>query len=431
MPHKQAFNLVNPQSVADYLDRFAPDEKLGLLLRTALEKPLKSHERNLRLVENLPESAPEWLVKKWNDSVFHEFMPDPSLDEKVHHIKDWIKGALSRDEAWLKNADEKGRPRKLLKIGSLEQAVKEADKDMQRQRQRLIHIGGVALEEHDEILSGDVVHVMVFPDGYRIVQLLTKGALDRETTYMGHCIGNGGYDDYLPSVGGDARYIYYSLRDKDNRPHVTLEVDFIDRKLYQCKGKQNVAPAEKYLSHVKGFLKRANITFGHYMENLGMVFHDGELYDVRSLPDMFTFSGNLDITRFEHFNFPGSLAIKGNLVLRQDQVKSMPSCLTISGRQEEKYYEGNLHYRTIARRGKNGIIREECWYNTDGLHRDGAPAVIHYAAEDGKATRELWYRNAKLHRDDGPAVVNRDVITGKIISESFWIDGKPYVQKAG
>ncbi|MBY3433292.1 hypothetical protein HFN89_03820 [Rhizobium laguerreae] len=36
-------------------------------------------------------------------------------------------------------------------------------------------------------------------EGYRIVQLLSSTALDREGSLMGHCVGAGGYDGALKS----------------------------------------------------------------------------------------------------------------------------------------------------------------------------------------------------------------------------------------
>ncbi len=161
---------------------------------TALEKPLLQREENLHRVETLPRHAPQWLVNKWNaDTIFHEFSPDNIPYHQIGHIRDWIKGAMvnnaAGEENWLQNTDEKGRPRKLLKLATLDQAYAEADKSMKLQaetlRNKFVKNSNFDAEEK----AGDIETVMTFEDGHRIVRMLTPPSLKKESAFMSHCIG--------------------------------------------------------------------------------------------------------------------------------------------------------------------------------------------------------------------------------------------------
>src|SRR5262249_52381278 len=149
------------------------------------------------------------------------------LQNKVRHVADWISAALRDHDAWLHHVDDRGRPLKLLKLGSLEQAYGEADKAMQacnrRPADRLVRDG-----EGEET-------VMALPEGFRIVRLTTPEALRAEGVGMGHCLRRGAYDDGL----ADGSLQFFSLRDAGNRPHATLEVEAAAHALLQCRGKEN------------------------------------------------------------------------------------------------------------------------------------------------------------------------------------------------
>lgn len=59
------------------------------------------------------------------------------------------------------------------------------------------------------------------PGGWRVVELQTASDLTREGDLLGHCLGTGGYGNKLHS--GSWRYL--SVRDAENRPRVTIELE--------------------------------------------------------------------------------------------------------------------------------------------------------------------------------------------------------------
>ena len=162
MPEKPSINLVNPESIRTYINKFAivgndVDPKLGGYLLTALERPISKHERVMRRLDKLSDNPPEWLTKKWNETTaFHEFKPDYALDEIVQRIKDWIRGAIGRGDEWLTRTDAVGRPLKLLKLGSLDQALLEVDKDALIQQRKILGHKNAMLGSAEDT-EGDII----------------------------------------------------------------------------------------------------------------------------------------------------------------------------------------------------------------------------------------------------------------------------------
>lgn len=146
------------------------------------------------------------------------------------HIVDWLKSAVVHNEAWLQNTDTRGRPKKLLKFGSMEALTAEADRQMSRRlaRQRSLSLGSL-----DEA-------VIATGEGYRIIRLMTRQSLEMESHTMRHCIGLGAYDQALTDP--DCQLL--SLRSDDGVPHGTLEVR--NNVVVQFRGRANSEPKTEY-----------------------------------------------------------------------------------------------------------------------------------------------------------------------------------------
>lgn len=106
----------------------------------------------------------------------------------------------------------------------------------------------------------DIETFMDLGDGTRIVKLLTKKAYQREGFLMRHCLGG-----YAPG-----NTTIYSLRDKNNEPHVTFEITKGDRSVQQVKGKGNGCIHPRYIDPTLAFLKKVGINVRpSEMQNLG------------------------------------------------------------------------------------------------------------------------------------------------------------------
>ncbi len=101
-------------------------------------------------------------------------------------------------------------------------------------------------------------------------KLTTDACVEYEGAMMGHCVGGYGHQVESGTVE------IYSLRDKNNEPHVTIEVephsewDSLGVGLQQVKGKENNPPVLKYREQVIDFLRKL------YLENNNEIEVDDE-----------------------------------------------------------------------------------------------------------------------------------------------------------
>lgn len=241
------------------------------------------------------------------------------------HICDWLTAAVADGSHWLARVDELGRPKKLMKLSTVKGILGEADKSMLAFAQRN---GKIKLEEGQESLWLDL------ENGYVIVKLLTPTALDRESGIMQHCIGSGGYDNYLRN--GD--HVLLSLRDTYGKPHATIEVEAKTGKIIQLQGKQNRVPERRYLAAMKTAFLREDFNPSGVMEHLELVLSpSGEFLDKYSLPAGAEILGDLDYRydyvgrRHHKVKLPDHLTVRGSLTLSEYSHRALPSGLTVHG----------------------------------------------------------------------------------------------------
>ena len=114
-----------------------------------------------------------------------------------------------------------------------------------------------------------------FGNGFTIVDIMTENDLEVEGNKMGHCVG--GYCDAVAE--GDV--FIYSLRDKRNEPHATIEVRpaaYISRdqpptkpSVDQIKGKGNDVPVEKYRPMIRQWLQSTDFSYEDNLDYLNML----------------------------------------------------------------------------------------------------------------------------------------------------------------
>lgn len=152
----------------------------------------------------------------------------------VSHVIDWFIVACETNQKWLYNIDDRGHPKKLLKCGSLERLVIEANKGL-RHRSKVAEI---IIGSDDEVCVADL------GDGYRLVQLMTPNALRREGHRMHNCLRHGDHGTILTSTL--ARFL--SVRDPNDKPLGTLEVHI--GYVRQFAGPCNQAPKSDVIDRV-------------------------------------------------------------------------------------------------------------------------------------------------------------------------------------
>ena len=80
--------------------------------------------------------------------------------------------------------------------------------------------------------------------------LLEVDDLEREGALMGNCIGGDMYKSRLRNI----EYLYVSLRDSDNEPHVVMEINTKNKRADQIRGKENKDPVKKYKQMIVEFI---------------------------------------------------------------------------------------------------------------------------------------------------------------------------------
>lgn len=237
--------------------------------------------------------------------------------DTVRHIVDWLTAAVVNGDKWLSVTDDFGRPKKLMKFGTIDAIRAEADKAMFK---RLAKTGRPTASDGEEEV------VMRLDDGFTVVKLLTEKALDREGKAMQHCVGQGGYDAVLSSTEA-----LMSLRDRHGKPHVTLHLSGDGKRLRQIQGKQNRPAIAKYTAALRPFLRTLKAD-DIPVNRLGFVLgRDGSVHDLDAMPDDFTVAGNLDLRGAKVARLPRRLTVEGDMAVTPSSVGRLPDDLTVGG----------------------------------------------------------------------------------------------------
>lgn len=120
---------------------------------------------------------------------------------------------------------------------------------------------------NSRVIDGDdpenIELVDLLSDDWRVVDLLSEKALQYEGGAMQHCVG--GYWSKVAS--GNAALL--SLRDKNDLPHATIEVDLNSNSIIQIRGKQNKPPIDKHKKYLFEYLQKAEyIVRDHELKEL-------------------------------------------------------------------------------------------------------------------------------------------------------------------
>ena len=172
----------------------------------------------------------EYLIKWGQTTLKNYLVKNKPTNEEVEHVLDFLvqhKGKISQ-----------------MSYPEAKSLTEKWDKSQQKK--------GQTIQEKPE----DTETLLDFGDGFKVVKLIGENAYKREGFLMRHCVAS----YYGKSVE------IYSLRDKDNMPHCTMEKD------QQIKGKGNGDIHPKYIGYVVQFLEKVGMTVGDSeMSHLGYI----------------------------------------------------------------------------------------------------------------------------------------------------------------
>lgn len=204
-----------------------------------------------------PTALPDWAQKNIQSKTkMHFFNPvvprQRSLWQTVDQIVDWF-NTLPPTDPRVTRADRTG----------FDQAAKMAEQWRDEVRKN----PWTFMKDNPPVVKD-------FGDGFKFVQLVNPHHFKREgfrtpgedvpSTSMGHCIHG---DNYINN-SKSGRFQYYSLRDAQNLPYVTLEVSG-DENVQQIKGKRNGAPVPQVVPYIKAFIEERGWTISGDRHHLG------------------------------------------------------------------------------------------------------------------------------------------------------------------
>ena len=172
-----------------------------------------------------------YLVKMFEKSL-NGTKKQPEDHDEIEHIIDY----LNSPEA----------PQRLQKM-SYAQAKSNAEKWLKTQIKK-----GKTIEE----APSDFEVFLDFNDGFKFVKLLGENAYKKEGFLMSHCVASYYHQQDTSQI--------YSLRDKKNNPHATIEVEINAGRIEQIKGKGNGSIHPLYAGYILQFINKINLEVSYY-----------------------------------------------------------------------------------------------------------------------------------------------------------------------
>lgn len=181
----------------------------------------------------------QYKAKPWMLKAFPAGTPVYEFDESDRDF-DTFAQELEHAVIYLKPMTERN---KNIAAIPFKQAVTEGERSFEKQK----------IEEKMTETAEDKRLVFQYPNGFAWYDLLTPKALRNESVYMNHCVGSVSLGYGAKVAAKTIRII--SLRDSDNKPHVTIEYEVGTKRVAQIKGNSNSKIKQEYKKAVIGLLK--------------------------------------------------------------------------------------------------------------------------------------------------------------------------------
>lgn len=253
-----ARNVDNVEDVDKYVEEWAQrqTEPVQKWLRGNLRNWLISDSEDVTQIGKY-KGAPAWLDKaiERGEKVWHVNFSRPT-NNKIQHVLDWFRSGAA--------------PEKLDRL-TVPEAFKQSDAWTQKFLKKKV--------DEEEAGVGEKI-IKQYDDGYSWREMISEASLAREGKLMGHCAG--GYWKNVES----GQVAIWSLRDKKNEPHCTMELHPGTEYIQQIKGKQNAAVVPQYHPYVKDILNDnlSGWSFDYNeLGNAGLFEKNGKIFDIEDL----------------------------------------------------------------------------------------------------------------------------------------------------
>jgi len=210
----------------------------------------------------LPEKVAEWCLSK--SKKYCLWIANQIADKQCYRVNWFLESQTSNQEQMLNQFSNEvdtilDWKKEIQDINLNDYAFKIALKEANKFQKSLFVPNENGLRNTNVILDcGD----------YKWVQLVTKQDCQEEGSTMGHCIGNSSHNQRVSSGVSVA----FSLRDKYNRPHLTLEAYSKDKRIFEFKGHSNSTPKSEYLDYFVELNNKYN--FSEITDNTKVAFEN-------------------------------------------------------------------------------------------------------------------------------------------------------------
>ena len=284
-------NVINIEEIEIYLSHFSNEKKLPTPIDSWLKKAfvrwIINHFTKVQVVNSVEQykllvndTVPLWFVL--NDDI--EFI---YIDITEHEFLETLNTCVEFLSSRTTNLSHKF-PRM-----TVEHVLKKSQQEhlrMQEKKRKFIETSNEAIER---VFTFENLHVVKFLAHHKELSL----EMARESALMQHCLGEfenvekgeGGYGSYYFGLIKKESITLYSLRDEKNMPHATISVSYKrgEAWLDQIKGKQNLAPIERYVPASVAFFNHLKLQQNYHQDCLamGVVFAKGKSQQLCAISD--------------------------------------------------------------------------------------------------------------------------------------------------
>jgi len=288
---KQGRNIINIEEIKIYLNNFALERNLSTAICSWVQKSFLrwviNHFTPVQAVHTvkhyellMEKKVPSWFDPNQNINFYFIDIKHPDF---LDYLTTCVEFLGSRDKRMVPKF-----PR--MTVEHVLEKHRQEHLRIEEKKKKFIETSQEGLEE---VFRYENLHVVKFLKEHEELPL----EMARESALMQHCLGRftdvekakGGYGSYYYNLIKNQEITLYSLRDEKNMPHATISVTKKHNKLWldQIKGKQNLAPVERYVPASIAFFNHIGIEHDYHQDCLAMevVYIQGESQQLSKITD--------------------------------------------------------------------------------------------------------------------------------------------------
>ena len=222
-------NIYNQKEIENFLNLIIDNKNIS---EPSIENWIKHNVRNyiikqrpIQLIESLNEVMENWAIEGVKNKTLSKVILDNEFKDEILHVIDYLRIEYENKD--------------LTRL-TVPEAIKQSIEWVKNQK------------KVEDDMSGRV-KFMNCENGYSIVEITSKQALEYEGYQMNHCVG---YYYVKPMLQKLNRV--FSLRDENNIPHVTILYDVNSETIKEIKGNSNNKVKPEYQKELIKFFNNFN-----------------------------------------------------------------------------------------------------------------------------------------------------------------------------